>query len=285
MTRPTGRCTTRLWGEARAGGGGACSPASGHSTLPAPSPTRNQPEAARVLLHAGCRADALNGTQSTALHVAVQRGFLEVVRVLCECGCDVNVPVSAGAPGSVPGLKETVTVTYHLVTPGPPLTGCPCQHTAALCHLSGRRCQWHCGGPHRSARHRRHGHQQPRLHPAAPRFPQGPRAVSLGRAHSWRPGSCRRRATPGMPRAQPRPPAPTELSGGSWLGRGSWWMPRRRTASRPCTWLLSTTTGRWRRLSSERCGHGTPAGQGRAVRARQGPRAEPVPPPPRAAAT
>lgn len=70
-----------------------------------------------MLLRAGCRADALNGAQSTALHVAVQRGFLEVVRVLCECGCNVNVPVSAGAPGSVPGLRDTVTATYHLVTP------------------------------------------------------------------------------------------------------------------------------------------------------------------------
>lgn len=64
-----------------------------------------------MLLGAGCRADALNGAQSTALHVAVQRGFLEVVRVLCECGCDVNLPVSAGAPGLIPGLKETVAVT------------------------------------------------------------------------------------------------------------------------------------------------------------------------------
>lgn len=55
---------------------------------------RNQPEAAKVLLSAGCGANALNGARSTALHVAVQRGFLEVVQVLCECGCDVNLPVS-----------------------------------------------------------------------------------------------------------------------------------------------------------------------------------------------
>lgn len=60
--------------------------------------SRHQPEATRLLLSAGCRADVLNGTRSAALHVAVQRGFLEVVRVLCEHGCDVNLPVSAGSP-------------------------------------------------------------------------------------------------------------------------------------------------------------------------------------------
>nr|XP_008539262.1 PREDICTED: E3 ubiquitin-protein ligase MIB2 [Equus przewalskii] len=72
----------------------------------------NQPEAARVLLSSGCGANALNGTRSAALHVAVQRGFLEVVRVLCEHGCDVNLPVSAGSPGPIPGVKETVVVTF-----------------------------------------------------------------------------------------------------------------------------------------------------------------------------
>lgn len=47
-----------------------------------------------MLLSAGCGVDAQNGTRSTALHVAVQRGFLEVVKILCERGCDVNLPVS-----------------------------------------------------------------------------------------------------------------------------------------------------------------------------------------------
>lgn len=47
-----------------------------------------------MLLSAGCGADVLNGSRSTALHVAVQRGFLEVVKILCERGCDVNLPVS-----------------------------------------------------------------------------------------------------------------------------------------------------------------------------------------------
>lgn len=68
-------------------------------TVPGFLSIRNQPEAARLLLSAGCRADVLNGTRSAALHVAVQRGFLEVARVLCEHGCDVNLPVSAGSPG------------------------------------------------------------------------------------------------------------------------------------------------------------------------------------------
>lgn len=48
-----------------------------------------------MLLTAGCRPNALNGARTTALHMAVRRGSLEVVKVLCELGCDVNLPVSA----------------------------------------------------------------------------------------------------------------------------------------------------------------------------------------------
>lgn len=112
-------------------GAGPAGPASGHSTPPASSSVRNQPEAARVLLSSGCGANALNGTRSAALHVAVQRGFLEVVRVLCEHGCDVNLPVSAGSPGPIPGVKETVVVTFpssdHCSTTGRmPMLTRPC---------------------------------------------------------------------------------------------------------------------------------------------------------------
>ena len=85
--------------------------AGGRSAPPAPSSARNQPEAARVLLSSGCGANALNGTRSAALHVAVRRGFLEVVRVLCERGCDVNLPVSARSPGPTPGVKDAVAFT------------------------------------------------------------------------------------------------------------------------------------------------------------------------------
>ena len=73
---------------------------------PASSLVRNQPEAARVLLTAGCCANTLNSARSAALHVAVQRGFLEVVKVLCELGCDVNLPVSARSPGPAPRAEE-----------------------------------------------------------------------------------------------------------------------------------------------------------------------------------
>lgn len=86
------------------------SPAGGYRTGPASSSIRSQPEAARLLLSSGCGANALNNTRSAALHVAVQRGFLEVVRVLCERGCDVNLPVSAGSPG--PGLKHTTAFSF-----------------------------------------------------------------------------------------------------------------------------------------------------------------------------
>lgn len=40
----------------------------------------------------------------------------------------------------------------------------------------------------------------------------------------------------------------------SWPGHDSWWMLRRRTASRRCIWLPSTTTATWPRSSSKRWG-------------------------------
>lgn len=64
-----------------------------------------------MLLSSGCGANALNSTRNAALHVAVQRGFLEVVRVLCEHGCDVNLPVSAGFCSPIPGTREMVAVS------------------------------------------------------------------------------------------------------------------------------------------------------------------------------
>ena len=67
-----------------------------------------------MLLSSGCGANALNSTRSAALHVAVQRGFLEVVKVLCERGCDVNLPVSAESFGCTPGPKDTVAFTFLL---------------------------------------------------------------------------------------------------------------------------------------------------------------------------
>lgn len=78
-----------------------------------------------MLLSAGCGADALNGARSTALHLAVQRGFLEVVRILCERGCDVNLPVSVGPQVPLtltnPGLRRQLdSRDSHLsVTTGP----------------------------------------------------------------------------------------------------------------------------------------------------------------------
>lgn len=79
-------------------------------TAPLPLSARNQPEAARVLLSAGCQPDVISGTRSAPLHLAVQRGFLEVVRVLCEHGCDVNLPVSV-VP--LPQPWDLVAVVTH----------------------------------------------------------------------------------------------------------------------------------------------------------------------------
>lgn len=109
-----------------------------------------------MLLSAGCQPDVISGTRSAPLHLAVQRGFLEVVRVLCEHGCDVNLPVSAvPLPQSWDRWPSSPTPSDH----DPLLAGRPCGHAPALCHLGGRWCQWHRGGPHRGAHHRRHGHQ------------------------------------------------------------------------------------------------------------------------------
>ncbi|XP_063451144.1 E3 ubiquitin-protein ligase MIB2 isoform X19 [Pan paniscus] len=108
---------------------------------PTSSPVRNQPEAARVLLSAGCRADAINSTQSTALHVAVQRGFLEVVRALCERGCDVNLPdahsdtplhsaISAGTGAS--GIVEVLTEVPNIDVTATNSQGFTLLHHASL---------------------------------------------------------------------------------------------------------------------------------------------------------
>lgn len=58
-----------------------------------PFEIRNQAEVARLLMSKGANADLLNNAKCTALYVAVNKGFMEVVRALCEHGCDVNLPV------------------------------------------------------------------------------------------------------------------------------------------------------------------------------------------------
>lgn len=55
--------------------------------------TRNQAEVARVLVGKGANADLLNNAKCTALYIAVNKGFTEVVQALCEHNCDVNLPV------------------------------------------------------------------------------------------------------------------------------------------------------------------------------------------------
>lgn len=205
-------------------------PASGHGALPLPSsPVRNQPEVGRVLLSAGCRADAINSTQSTALHVAVQRGFLEVVRALCEHGCDVNLPVSSASTWprcrlpvsagpwvspaheccSLDALALDPSRSHPQVTTDSAPAGCPLGHAPALRHLGGHWRQWHRRGPHGGAKHRCHRHQQPGFHLAAPCLPQRPRAVSVERAHSCsQPLAVLPRDSP---RSQTNLPTPTEL--------------------------------------------------------------------------
>lgn len=259
MTRATQHCTTQPWGEARpeCEGAGPTGPASGHNAPPASSPARNQPEAARVLLSSGCGANALNSTRSSALHVAVQRGFLEVVKVLCERGCDVNLPVSAGSPGSGPGVKEVVAETSlrsdHWPTTGRmPMLTHPCTAPSqralvpAALWRSSPRCQASMSLPPTA-----------RASPCCTTRPSKATHCEFGVTHS----SCCTTGPRGRPRPQRHLPAPTELSGGFWRGPGSWWTPRRRMGSRHCTWPPSTTTGRWPKFLSERCGQ-SPLGRG-----------------------
>ncbi|CAM9751389.1 unnamed protein product [Lampetra fluviatilis] len=49
-----------------------------------------------LLLQDGVDPDAVNSSGSSALHVAANRGYAEVARVLCEHACDVNVQDACG---------------------------------------------------------------------------------------------------------------------------------------------------------------------------------------------
>lgn len=54
---------------------------------------RNQAEIARLLLSKGASVNLLNNSMCTALHIAVNKGFTDVVRVLTEHSADVNLQV------------------------------------------------------------------------------------------------------------------------------------------------------------------------------------------------
>lgn len=54
----------------------------------------NQAEIARLLLSKGANVNVLNNSMCTALHIAVNKGFTDVVRVLTEHSADVNLQVS-----------------------------------------------------------------------------------------------------------------------------------------------------------------------------------------------
>lgn len=54
---------------------------------------RNQAEITRLLLSKGASVNLLNNSMCTALHIAVNKGFTDVVRVLTEHSADVNLQV------------------------------------------------------------------------------------------------------------------------------------------------------------------------------------------------
>lgn len=51
-------------------------------------------EVARLLLSKGADVNLLNNSMCTALHIAVNKGFTDVVHVLTEHSADVNLQVS-----------------------------------------------------------------------------------------------------------------------------------------------------------------------------------------------
>ena len=53
----------------------------------------NQAEIAQLLLRKGANVNLLNNSMCTALHIAVNKGFTDVVRVLTEHSADVNIQV------------------------------------------------------------------------------------------------------------------------------------------------------------------------------------------------
>lgn len=61
----------------------------------------NQAEIARLLLSKGANVNLLNNSTCTALHIAVNKGFTDVVRVLTDHSADVNLQVR--------GLDTTIT--------------------------------------------------------------------------------------------------------------------------------------------------------------------------------
>lgn len=53
----------------------------------------NQAEIARLLLSKGANVNILNNSMCTALHIAVNKGFTDLVRLLTEHSADVNLQV------------------------------------------------------------------------------------------------------------------------------------------------------------------------------------------------
>lgn len=53
----------------------------------------NQAEIARLLLSKGANVNLLNNSMCTALHIAVNKGFADLVRMLTEHSADVNLQV------------------------------------------------------------------------------------------------------------------------------------------------------------------------------------------------
>lgn len=63
---------------------------------------RNQAEIARLLLSKGASVNLLNNSMCTALHIAVNKGFTDVVKVLTEHSADVNLQVRMHNADTVP---------------------------------------------------------------------------------------------------------------------------------------------------------------------------------------
>ena len=78
---------------------------------------------ARALLDAGAPVDAINGDGLAALHVAVERGCLELARLLLDCGADVNQksvydPFSSWQPLHVAAYYHHTAIVELLLSRG-----------------------------------------------------------------------------------------------------------------------------------------------------------------------
>ncbi|GCB72199.1 hypothetical protein scyTo_0009056, partial [Scyliorhinus torazame] len=77
------------------------------------------PEVAKLLLSKGANVNLLNASTCSALHIAVNKGFTEVVRALCEYNCNVNLQDSYGDTPLHDGIAKDYRDIIEILTEVP----------------------------------------------------------------------------------------------------------------------------------------------------------------------